>query len=238
MQSNKNFGELTFGFDIGIASVGWAVLNETRIVDLGVRAFDKAETAKEGESLNLARRMARLLRRRLRRRAWRLTKLARLLKKAGLINDVNILKQPPAKGFATPNLWQLRVEALDRKLLPEEWARVIYHLCKHRGFHWVSKAEKLKEDGASETGKVKIGLASTKKLMQDKNYRTAAEMVLAEFPDAQRNKHGEYDKALERELLNAEFIKLFDAQRGLNNPHATEELQTKLLVEESWKGSS
>ena len=230
MQSNRNFGELTFGFDIGIASVGWAVLNEKRIVDLGVRAFDKAETAKEGESLNLTRRTARLLRRRLRRRAWRLTKLARLLKKTGLINDVNILKQPPVKGFVTPSLWQLRVEALDRRLLPEEWARVIYHLCKHRGFHWVSKAEKLKdEEGASESGKVKKGLAATSKIMKEKNYRTVAEMVLAEFPQAQRNKQGEYDKALERELLSAEFIKLFDAQRGFNNLHVTEELQAKLL---------
>jgi CRISPR/Cas system Type II protein with McrA/HNH and RuvC-like nuclease domain len=66
---------LTLGLDIGIASVGWAVLSETRIVDIGVRCFDKAETAKEGESLNLARRQARLLRRRLYRRSWRLTKL-------------------------------------------------------------------------------------------------------------------------------------------------------------------
>ena len=61
----NNFGPLTFGLDIGIASVGWAVLGENRIIDLGVRCFDKAETAKEGESLNLARRTARLMRRRL-----------------------------------------------------------------------------------------------------------------------------------------------------------------------------
>ena len=83
----ENLGALTFGLDIGIASVGWAVLGEDRIIDLGVRCFDKAETAKEGESLNLARRAARLLRRRLRRRAWRLTKLARLLKREGLITN-------------------------------------------------------------------------------------------------------------------------------------------------------
>ena len=36
-QRNDNLGSLTFGFDIGIASVGWAVLNQTRIVALGVR---------------------------------------------------------------------------------------------------------------------------------------------------------------------------------------------------------
>ncbi|MDR2925259.1 MAG: hypothetical protein LBU76_04830 [Azoarcus sp.] len=48
-------GPLIFGFDIGIASVGWCVLGEQYLVDLGVRRFDKAETAKEGESLNLTR---------------------------------------------------------------------------------------------------------------------------------------------------------------------------------------
>ena len=69
--SVKPTGSLTIGLDIGIASVGWAVLAPDRIVALGVRAFDKAETAKEGDSLNLIRRTARLTRRRLHRRAWR-----------------------------------------------------------------------------------------------------------------------------------------------------------------------
>ena len=63
-RKQANLGPITFGLDIGIASVGWAVLGENRIIDLGVRCFDKAETAKEGESLNLARRTARLMRRR------------------------------------------------------------------------------------------------------------------------------------------------------------------------------
>lgn len=61
----SRLGPIIYGLDIGMASVGWAVLAESRIVALGVRAFDKAETAKEGESLNLARRSARLMRRRL-----------------------------------------------------------------------------------------------------------------------------------------------------------------------------
>ena len=133
-------GPLTFGFDIGIASVGWAVLCGTRIVDLGVRAFDKAETADKGESLNLARRTARLMRRRLRRRAWRLVKVARALKRHGLITDSKLfLKQP---SYAD-SVWQLRKAGLDRLLTPAEWVRVIYHLCKHRGFHWTSRAEAL-----------------------------------------------------------------------------------------------
>ncbi len=219
---------LTFGFDIGIASVGWAVLTPNRIVALGVRAFDKAETAKEGDSLNLARRTARLTRRRLRRRAWRLTKLARALKRNGLIADSAIFR-PGNTAERSP--WQLRVEGLDRELGSEEWARVIYHLCKHRGFHWSSRAEerKVDKDAKGESGKVKQGLAGTSQLMAAKGYRSAAEMVVNEFPEAQRNKQGDYTKALARAHLGAELALLFRRQRELGNPHASSALETEVL---------
>jgi CRISPR-associated endonuclease Csn1 len=228
MRIKHNFGPLTFGFDIGMASVGWAVLNDTQIVDLGVRCFDKAETAKEGESLNLARRTARLMRNRLRQRAWRLTKLARVLKKHNVIADENVLYA------ARPDLqdtWHLRVAGLDRKLEPDEWARVIYHLCKHRGFYWQSRAEERKAEGDAkgEGGRVKQGLARTKTLLAEKNYRSAAEMVLAEFPDAQRNKRGDYGKALSRVLLGEEFALLFKQQRAFANQTAATELELAIL---------
>lgn len=229
-----------FGLDIGIASVGWAVLSETRIVDLGVRCFDKAETAKEGAPLNLARRQARLLRRRLYRRAWRLTKLARLLRHEGLIDDTKLFARTP--GFAEPDpadpqgkrqritsAWELRRQGLDRLLTPLEWARVIYHLCKHRGFHWMSKAEELAADNDAEGGRVKQGLKHTKALMEEKGYRSAAEMVLAEFPTAQRNKQGQYDKALSRVLLGQELALLFATQRRLGNIHANERMESLIL---------
>ncbi len=218
---------LTFGFDIGIASVGWAVLAPNRIVALGVRAFDKAETAEKGQSLNLARRNARLMRRRLRRRVWRLKQLARALKRHGVIDDPHIFD--PQHPFA-PSLWEVRVEGLDRRLNPEEWARVLYHLCKHRGFHWSRAEEKKAEsDGKNEGGKVKQGLAATARLMRDKGYRSAAEMVLTEFPEAQRNKQGDYGKALSRLLLSDELSLLFQSQRALGNPNATAELETEIL---------
>jgi CRISPR-associated endonuclease Csn1 len=222
----KGSGSLTFGFDIGIASVGWCVLDEIRIVDLGVRCFDKAETAKEGESLNLARRTARLMRRRLRRRAWRLTKLARLLKRVGLIDDASQVRQP---SITSP--WLLRVAGLDRRLTAEEWARVIYHLCKHRGFHWISRAEEKKAEGdaKSESGRVKKGLSDTQRRMGEKGYRSAAEMVLTEFPEAQRNKQGDYGKALPRVLLSEELALLFQKQREIGNPHANAELEARIL---------
>lgn len=214
--------QYVFGLDIGIASVGWAVLDEQRFVDLGVRAFDKAETAKEGDPLNLTRRQARLLRRRLYRRAWRLTQLARLLKREGLIADAKLFTQSPS---FTDSAWELRRQGLDRLLTPLEWARVIYHLCKHRGFYWTSKAEEAKVDSDTEGGRVKKGLNDTKARMKAKNYRSAAEMVLIEFPGAQRNKGGQYDKALSRVLLGEELALLFATQRRLSSPHASEDFE-------------
>lgn len=228
MQRKTSTDPLTFGFDIGIASVGWAVLSPMRIVDLGVRAFDKAETAKEGDSLNLVRRTARLMRRRLHRRAWRLIKLTRVLKRFGLIDDLQFFH--PQHPFPH-SLWQLRKEALDRHLNAEEWARVIYHICKHRGFHWISRAEEKKAEGDNkgEGGKVKQGLSATAKRMKENEYRSAAEMVLAEFPDAQRNKQGDYGKALARTLLGEELIELFRCQREFGNTHASVELEAAIL---------
>ncbi|MGC2518457.1 MAG: type II CRISPR RNA-guided endonuclease Cas9 [Burkholderiales bacterium] len=226
--SVKAAGSLTIGLDIGIASVGWAVLAPNRIVALGVRAFDKAETDKEGDSLNLVRRMARLMRRRLRRRVWRLTKLARLLEREGLIESAHMFQ---AQRPFHQSLWQLRVAGLDRQLDAEEWARVIYHLCKHRGFHWISRAEEKQadEDVKGEGGKVKQGLAGTTKLMREKGYRSTAEMVLKEFPDAQRNKQGDYSKALARTLLGEELALLFRRQRELGNSHAGTALEALIL---------
>ncbi|MCZ2104303.1 MAG: type II CRISPR RNA-guided endonuclease Cas9 [Comamonadaceae bacterium] len=218
--------QYVFGLDIGIASVGWAVLGDQRIIDLGVRCFDKAETAKEGDPLNLTRRQARLLRRRLYRRAWRLTQLARVLKREGLIADAKLFAKAPTY---TDSAWRLRVEGLDRLLTPLEWARVLYHLCKHRGFHWISKAEEAKADSDKEGGRVKQGLKDTAARMKDKGYRSAAEMVLAEFPGAQRNKRGQYDKALARVLLGEELALLFGHQRALGNPHASERLEALIL---------
>ena len=218
------------GLDIGIASVGWAVIEEgRRIIDLGVRVFDKAETAKEGDSLNLVRREARLARRRLSRRSSRLRQTAQLLKSMGLIADTADLHRPLPKDSAKAagegkSPWQLRTEGLDRLLSPLELAKVIFHIIKHRGFHWVSSAERAAADKDKEGGAIKQGLAKTEARMQEKGYRTLGEMILQEYPDAQRNKGGQYEKVLPRTGLDAELRMIFTAQQKLGNPSVSDAL--------------
>ena len=85
--------EYTLGLDIGITSVGWAVLaNDAqgepyRIQDLGVRIFEAAEQPKTGASLAAPRREARSARRRLRRRRHRKERIRALLVQEGLISQ-------------------------------------------------------------------------------------------------------------------------------------------------------
>lgn len=222
-------GNRIIGLDIGIASVGWAVIeNGIRIIDLGVRTFDKAETAKEGDSLNLIRREARLARRRLSRRAQRLRQTARFLKTSGLIASESDLHRTfpkdaeKAEGEGKSS-WQLRTEGLDRLLTPFELAKVIFHIVKHRGFHWVSSAEKAAADNDKESGAIKKGLATTEARMKEKGYRTLGEMIWNDYPKTQRNKGGAYEKVLPRTGLDAELRTLFNVQRKLGNAFVTDE---------------
>ena len=144
MSSKHEFGPLTFGFDIGIASVGWAVLSPTRIVDLGVRCFDAAEN-KDGKPHNQTRRGARVSRNRYQIRTWRLKRLVRLFRDVGLLSKAEIKQLFSATHEKhQPQLispWTSRAKGLTEILTSQEWAQVIYYMVKHRGFKFFSKAE-------------------------------------------------------------------------------------------------
>lgn len=143
MQDKHEVEPLTFGFDIGIASVGWCVLGEHRIVGLGVRCFDPGEDT-DGKPHNQARRGARVVRNRLRMRRWRLNQMLRLFCDVGMIAapDPHLLRSPPrAKKGQDAGPWQLRAQGLERQLEPIEWARVLYHLIKYRGFEFFRRSD-------------------------------------------------------------------------------------------------
>ncbi|MFA7270832.1 MAG: type II CRISPR RNA-guided endonuclease Cas9 [Sterolibacterium sp.] len=220
----KNF-PYTLGLDIGMASVGAALLlpDQQRILALHVRTFDKAETAKEGESLNKIRRDSRLTRRRIRRRAHRLVRLARLMKRVGLITDAN------PEAFALPGIspWHLRADGLDRQLDPKEWASVLYHLVKHRGFQSNRKSEAKADEKA---GQMLSGVGRNQTLLKEAGYRTVGELAARHeaFKEAKRNKGGSYSHTFARADLDAELNLLFERQRALGSCLASADFQENI----------
>ncbi len=153
MSANNITSPLTFGLDIGIASVGWAVLNETRVVDLGVRAFDAAEDPKEKISLNQARRSARTGRNRNAQRRSRLNRLEQLFIDVGLLSAAagkSLFADNHTAGTPVKDIWELRALALTRTLHPEEFARILHHLVKWRGYGSLRDAKDRQESEAED----------------------------------------------------------------------------------------
>lgn len=222
------------GLDIGITSVGWAVLNldEKRVEALGVRAFNKAEHPKSGASLAAPRRLARSARRRLRRRAGRLSRAKELFVSCGLVlADRRDSAFETVPGQLSP--WQLRAEGLDRLLSGEEFARALFHIVKRRGFK--SNRKKVAKDAE---GKMLDGEnAGNLQIMSERGYRTAGEMYWRDekFAPRKRNTTNSYMNTVYRDLLEDEIRVLVDRQRQLGNPLAGAEFESALLEVFKWQ---
>ncbi len=224
---------LHVGLDIGIASVGWCVIDPEveRIVAAGVRVFEEAENRKNGASLALPRRLARSARRRLRRRRLRMQRLRQLIVEHGVVSAAELQAVfVPQNGSKNP--YELRVDGLDRRLTAEEWARVLSQLCKRRGY----SSMRLSENEEGEDGAVKAAIAENNAIMTEKGYRTAGEMLWCDerFGESKRNK-GDYKSVLSRGLLLDEIRILFEAQRTSGNPFASEELERAYVELINWQ---
>ena len=127
-------GKRILGLDIGIASVGWAVveydkedMSENQIIKSGVRIFTQAEHPKDGSSLAMPRRLARGARRTLKRKRQRMKGIKRLF-----LDGLNLSHKDLFVGESDETIyskqgrldvWQLRYEAVRRALNAEQLAR-------------------------------------------------------------------------------------------------------------------
>ncbi len=232
---NKFCDYYRIGFDIGIASVGWACMacdsegNARHILDLGVRTFDIPENPQDGSSLAAPRREKRSSRRRLRRRNHRLERARALLGTACVHPDDD-------KGRKIPDVYELRVRALDERISEQEFARVLLLILKRRGYKSNGNREKGKDD---EEGKVKASISANAALMERNGYRTVGEMIVRDPKfsveiDGRRiytvRNHNDYDKCILREDLEKEVRLLFAAQRRFGNAIADEDTEQKFLT--------
>lgn len=115
------------GLDIGIASVGWAVLDNVSgsIDDLGVRLF----SARNSDN-NADRRSARSSRRLLRRRVTRLSDAKKVLTNAGFNRD---------RTFDHVSPYEIRVRGLNERLEKGEIYRAVTHIVKRRGISYLDE---------------------------------------------------------------------------------------------------
>lgn len=217
------------GLDVGIASVGWAVLElnsedePIRIVDLNSRIFEKAETTK-GESLALPRRQARSARRLTRRRRFRLQRVRRYIVRSGILRKDGLTHLYDSTGGMT-SIYELRYRGLTEALSPEDWARLLLFFAKHRGF----KSNRKNVSTNDDDGKMLVSIKANKELLT--SYRTVGDMLYRDkkFKECKRNKGGSYAFTVSRAMLTDEVKTLFEAQRRLGCVYASEELENEYI---------
>ncbi|MCV6600943.1 MAG: type II CRISPR RNA-guided endonuclease Cas9 [Cohaesibacter sp.] len=216
------------GLDGGIASVGWAIVDfnlDARlgvIVKCGTRMFHSPEgQSSSGTPVlkNAERRANRSQRKVIRRRRQRMSELRNLLKDHGL------LKTNEAKALAGngADLWSLRADALDKLLSPHEFALILGHIAKHRGFQSNKKGEKVNR--TDETSKMLSAIEKTQERLVQ--YRTVGEMFARDqtFKHRKRNRDEDYTRSILRDDHRDEIRKIFNAQRKLGNNLANVDLE-------------
>lgn len=228
-----------FGFDIGIASLGWAVVDfddtadpenniypTGKIVKSGVRCFPVAENPKDGSSLALPRRQKRLQRKLCRRKARRMAGIKNLFVANGLIDRKSLFdeKENIYKARDKADVWDLRVKALTEKLTTVEFIRVLTHLAKHRGFKSYRIAS---EKADKENGKVLEAVKANRALLE--NGKTLAQIIV-EKGGKKRNRDDRegkstYENSIPRDEIEREAKLIFEKQRTLGLAAATEKLQ-------------
>lgn len=215
------------GLDIGIASVGWAVLaldaqeKPCGIIDLGVRTFEKAEGDK-GKSLAQARREARGMRRNIRRRRHRKERIRSLIISENIINEQQLEHLFDGK---LEDIYALRVKALDEPVSAEQFARILIHISQRRGF----KSNRKDQSKTGKDGKLLKAVKDNKERTAQRRYRSVAEMMLKDelFSEHKRNKGNEHIADVDRKMIEDEVKLIFEAQRSFKMPFATEDIEKK-----------
>lgn len=179
------------GIDCGIASVGsgTVLLNEKeepyKIDFMGVRTFDKAETG-TGKSLAAERRSFRGSRRTHRRKTHRKDRIKKLICDTMNVDFKYIQSIYERKNLS--DIYEIRYEALNRKLTKDEFIRLLIHLSQRRGFKSNRKIDAKNKN--SDDGKMLKEIEKNKSIFTDNGYRTIGEMLFKneKFIQRKRNK--------------------------------------------------
>lgn len=218
----------TLGIDLGTSSLGWALIDDDRLIDLGVIIFSAAASAgrdpQSGAPLAEGRREARATRRRRDRYIGRRSALLGKLIALGLLpGDPPSQSQPRRQNTPSPNAdtkalvdanpYELRREALSAPLTLHEIGRAIFHLNTRRGFKSNRKAERKRKD--AEDGKIATAGKALDAALGDRTLGQFLADRLDAGQPARVRMDGEnqaYDFYPQRNHVEAEFEAIWAAQ--------------------------
>jgi len=223
--------KIVLGLDLGITSIGWALvkvdenIENNTIIDSGVRIFTIAEHPKDGKSLALPRREARSARRTTKRKAQKLRAIKRLLIKNKILTQ-EALETLFIGNKGQKDVWDLRRDGLYRVLEPNELARVMVHLAKHRGYFSNRKSEK--PDKSDKEGQAVLGgISKNEKILKSEKYLTIGEYLCTKVKKRNgKDKEGKlnYDNSVERYMLIDEIKTIFFKQKEFGSLLVNNEL--------------
>lgn len=207
------------GLDIGIGSVGWAVLENdpateepTKILKLGVRTFSPNEVDKTGESTAKNRREKRGLRRRTRRKELRRQRM-----KALLHRTFNIDLDKELENISNEDVYMLRAKAIKEKVSRGEICKIVLNILKRRGF------QSNRKSASSQEGELLKYLNENASFLQNGGYATVGEALYNDprFKTQQcgkeiyniRNHSGDYRNCFYRSLLQEEIKQILTKQK-------------------------
>ncbi|MFQ3547260.1 MAG: type II CRISPR RNA-guided endonuclease Cas9, partial [Termitinemataceae bacterium] len=206
------------GLDIGTNSIGWCALGVTgnhdeknyQLLDMGVRIFSDSREPKTGTPLNEERRKARQMRRQRERRIRRKNAMKGFCVLHGLLPQDKAAQQE----IASYNPYQLRSEALNRKLEPFELGRILMQLANRRGF----KSNRKEQLQNSEVEGMKAGIEKLTKALGDKTlgqwlYDQQQAGNPIRFRPRQVGSRIEYPLYPSREMYETEFSKITSIQK-------------------------
>ena len=201
---------LVFGFDVGTASIGWAVRRGTSFLDVGVLICPDETSDMSGR--RGLRRQRRTLRSRKYRRQW----FARELETLGL-------PKPTVPNHDPVNL---RLKALQGDALkPEELHAALVHLFRRRGYTEVPWKQLEEGEGDKDTkkevGEIKERMSHLTEEMQQHGCEFPCQLLAKRQADGLRQRK----EVWPRDLLEKEFRATAAAQ---------EKLYPKLLEKAAW----
>lgn len=224
------------GLDLGVSSIGWALIDEEekQILGMGSRIIplttdDKDEFTKGNAiSKNQKRTLKRTQRKGYDRYQLRRQNLTTLLKSMNMLPSIELIKMNKLA------LWKLRSDAVAKELTFQEIGRVLLHLNQKRGYkssrseanmdkkdtEYVkevkSRYEKLKESGLS------IGQHFYDELSKNESYRIKEqvfprEAYIEEFNTILLNQQKFYPEIITDELINKIRDEIIYYQRKLKS---------------------